>query len=700
MISKMKTGGKKRAARLLSSLILCFLFTPYMMPSAAAAPARESQFKVSFYTDAYWYKPGGRARIFVTIDNKSQQTSEDVSIRLRLHSPNSSRADLDAVLEGKPRKSYRYTETLRRGISLKPGKSSFKFDFDLSRVRLWDGVFPLSIEALKDGSVTDSATSTMVVMSDQDPRSTVPLKLSTVFDMLEPPHRGPDGKFQDEGLAAECYPGGRSPGWYTTVADEVDKYENMRATFSLSPLVAEEMQDMANGYVLKRGERGEEFGADSTGARNVAAILSRYKKMAQDPRFQFLVTPYGSPDLEKLVAFNWSDDASEQISRGYKELNSALGTTLGLEYFYPPGLNCNSLVIERLRGKLGHFLLLGPQLLERSRAGRRLARGLTLGSPVEIEGGKGDRVVALFADGRAEELARRLARNNDGRFVAQAFLSELTGLYLERPARLRACAFVWPSWWRPSHRVTQEIMKALSSAPWLESATIGESLITVPAIQGQALEIPDNGSPMDSYFEQVNKARNNYISYTNTVLRDNPNLPLLLRDLYISESDVWRQWDRQKSGLRFARSVTGTVDSELAKIKIPSMSSITLTSTNADIPLPVTNDTGYRVKATLILDSNGLTFPKGRQQRVVLEPKENMLEIPVRMTKKGRVRFTARLESDGTVIAKTEIAVLTSRFNTFAIVLVGGILGLIVAGWGIKILARRRVGKHKKRNIR
>lgn len=46
------------------------------------------------------------------------------------------------------------------------------------------------------------------------------------------------------------------------------------------------------------------------------------------------------------------------------------------------------------------------------------------------------------------------------------------------------------------------------------------------------------------------------------------------------------------------------------------------------------------------------------------------------------------------------MSVLTSRFNTFAIVLVGGILGLIVAGWGIKLISRRRVGKHKKRNIK
>src|SRR5450756_2889018 len=83
------------------------------------------------------------------------------------------------------------------------------------------------------------------------------------------------------------------------------------------------------------------------------------------------------------------------------------------------------------------------------------------------------------------------------------------------------------------------------------------------------------------------------------------------------------------------RVVTRTVDGEMAKIKIPTMSSITLTSADANIPLPVTNETGYRVKATLQFNGNGLTFPKGQNKKVILEPKENMLEIPVRVTKKA-----------------------------------------------------------------
>lgn len=70
-----------------------------MMTAAVAAPAQQAQVKVTFYTDAYWYKPGGKARLSVTLENMSQQTLEGVAIRLRVHSPNGSRADLDSALE-------------------------------------------------------------------------------------------------------------------------------------------------------------------------------------------------------------------------------------------------------------------------------------------------------------------------------------------------------------------------------------------------------------------------------------------------------------------------------------------------------------------------------------------------------------------------------------------------------------------------
>jgi hypothetical protein len=138
------------------------------------------------------------------------------------------------------------------------------------------------------------------------------------------------------------------------------------------------------------------------------------------------------------------------------------------------------------------------------------------------------------------------------------------------------------------------------------------------------------------------------------------------------------------------------VAGELSKVELPAMGSITLTSSKAKIPLSIVNGTGYRIKAVLKFSSNGLSFPSGNEQKVLLEPKENLFEIPVKVKKKARVRFSARLEADSLTLGEVEFSVLTSRFNTFAVALVGSLLVLIGIFWAAKIYSRRKVGKHKK----
>jgi len=130
-----------------------------------------------------------------------------------------------------------------------------------------------------------------------------------------------------------------------------------------------------------------------------------------------------------------------------------------------------------------------------------------------------------------------------------------------------------------------------------------------------------------------------------------------------------------------------------------SVSSITLTSSRADIPLSIVNRTGYRIKAVLNFASDGLAFPGGDHKKVLLEPKENLLEIPVRVRKKGRVSFSAQLKADSLTLGELSFSVRTGRFNTFAVLLVGILLALIGITWVSKIVSRRKVGKHKKRQL-
>lgn len=700
---------RKNAFVLAVIFLLCLLMFCGMVPlgiqsarAAAAAPQQNSSnVNIAISTDAYWYRPGDTVTLRVTLDNASRQTMRAVSLRVRIHAPNTSRADLDSIFEGKAVKSYRRTDTFGP-LTLNPGNNKFSYSIPVKSSTSDNGVYPISVQVIRSGSIISSVVSEIIVMSpEQD--SLVPLKLSWVFDTLELPHRDPRGTFGNIDLANECDPSGDNPGWYATLLGEMEKWHAMNFNVSLSPMLIEDIAAMSGGYVVRRGNREVKVGANSKEAQNAAAVLTGFKRLTQSPRYQLLPEPYASPDLETMISLKWRGDAKDQISRGHKLLEETMDTALSGDFSCPPGLLMNSRAINELGSDIGQFLVLSSDLLERNSQGRRLLKGKTLTSPVLVKGGRaGRKELALFADRRMQDLIDRLNASGDPHGVAQVILAELTNLYLENPSATRATVVVAPGSWHPPKAVLDELMRALSGAPWLKTVTLAENMMTIPTVNSTALDIPEPqaGPRPDSYFQKVGDARDKYAGYHEIVLTGNPFLVPLLRDVYTSESDVWREWDRKVEGLRYAGFVTSTVDGELDKVTMPGMGSITLTSTKAKIPLSVVNGTGYRIRAELECASNGLTVPVKGSEKVLLEPKENLFEVPVKVRKKGRVRFSARLVAGSFTLGELEFSVRTSRFNTFAILLVAGLLALIGIVWSARFMSRLKAGKHRKDQLK
>lgn len=689
----------RSSAVLVAGMLILLAAAPFL---SAAAPAEKapSEVKIAFSKNALWYEPAAQVRLKVTLDNQTDQPIKDVAVRLRIHARMETREDLDDTFGGKPEESYRQTETLGRDLTLAPGNNAFDFEMQLASGRYSDGVYPITLEALKGASELAGVTSELIVFSTEDNADFTPLKLSIVFETLEPPSRGPDGLFEGDQLASECEPDGRDPGWYATLLDAFESAKDFNASFSLSPMLLDEIRDMTDGYSVRVGDVVQQRGPQSSQSKNASGILSAFRRLAQNPRGQVLPAPYTSPDLETLVGLRWVSDARDQLITGHRSLEGDLDSPVRREYFCPPGQAMNSQVLRELGRQVGQFLVISSEALQRSKEGKRLARGNTLSQPVVVAGSAGvEKTLALFEDPRLRHLLELVCQSGDAHGVAQVVLAELTNLYLEQPEETRVCSVVWPSDWRPSRAVLDEVIKTLTTAPWLKTATFADSMMTVPALENDPLEIPQPSQESNDYFIQVSRARQRYNGFATMVLKSNPILPVLKNNLAMSESDAWREWDREVEGLQYASSVIKTVDNEVAKVDLPAMGSITLTSQSAKIPLSIVNGTSYRIEATLRLASNGLAFPDGTVQKVTLEPKENVLEIPVKAEKKGRVRFQARLEASNFILGEVDFSVLTSRFNTFAVAVVGGLLAVIGAFWVARAVSRRKVGRHKRANL-
>jgi Family of unknown function (DUF6049) len=696
---------KPLASTAAAAVLAVVMLVACLAPVAAAAPAGDADsVRLAFSKDAYWYKPGAVVHMKVTLDNVTRRAVSGISLRARVHARNETREELDACFEGKLKKVYKQTETYGP-YTLDPGDNTLDLELELAASRYPNGVYPLSVEVLKSQDVLTSAVSELVVMSFDETEKLVPVKLTWIFDTLEQPHRDPSGNFTSDELARECSPAGNDPGWYSTLLAEIEKWQEMRFSLVLSPMLLEEMRTMTGGYTIKAAGKTRKVGPDSQQALNASTVLAGFARLPQSARNQLIPAAYASPDLERLVSLGWTEDAKQQLVRGHRLLEEILDTALSGEFSSPPGLRVNSTVVAELDDELGQFLVLSPDLLERSKEGRKILKGDDMGSPFFIKGATEERRdLALFADARMQKLLERVSASGDPHGVAQCAVAELANLYLEQPDKLRACAFVLPGSWHPSRDVLDELMRALNGAPWLSTATVAESMVTVPPADDVPVELPEpdsaQGAGEDEYFSQVGAARRSYAEFQKAVLSGNPLLEPLRRDVYVSESDMWRQLARKAEGLQYVGFVVATVNGELAKVEMPATGSITLTSGSANIPISVVNGTGYRMKAVLKYSSNGLGFPSGNTQQVLLERKENLFEIPVKTRKKGRVRFSVELSAGAFTLGRLDFTVLTSRFNTFAIMVVGGLLGLIGLAWVVKVLSRRKVGKHKRHQLK
>ena len=170
--SKQLSTGLPQARRPGKAGLACAVLIAFMLAqpllavgTVAHAAARTPDVRIALAKDAYWYEPDGLVGMVVTLDNATRQAVRGVDVRLRIQPRNTSRADLDNTFDGKPAKVFRQTTWLGRNLTLNPGNNSFKYQLQLDPSRFEDGVYPLTIDALKAGTPVANIISELIVFS-------------------------------------------------------------------------------------------------------------------------------------------------------------------------------------------------------------------------------------------------------------------------------------------------------------------------------------------------------------------------------------------------------------------------------------------------------------------------------------------------------------------------------------------------------
>ena len=150
------------------------------------------------------------------------------------------------------------------------------------------------------------------------------------------------------------------------------------------------------------------------------------------------------------------------------------------------------------------------------------------------------------------------------------------------------------------------------------------------------------------------------------------------------------------AGRHLARTQFDTIPQSgrdfLSLIHSPERSTITLTSSEANIPLTFRNDTDKIVPIHIALTSDKLVFPDGTDRNVELEPGKNQtVRIAVETRSSGTFPLLMTVTTAGGLpIQTSEVIVRSSFVSGVGVFLTVGAIAFLALWWGWDIRRRRR----------
>jgi hypothetical protein len=167
------------------------------------------------------------------------------------------------------------------------------------------------------------------------------------------------------------------------------------------------------------------------------------------------------------------------------------------------------------------------------------------------------------------------------------------------------------------------------------------------------------------------------------------------RALATSLAAAWANPAGRAQARKLLDSIRTSVDSYLEQIEVQGQSTITITSSKAEIPISFRNKGSDEITVELALQSDKLLFPEGNTRSVVLPPNHNTTvrvavetrgsgTAPVRMTV-TTTRGLAIGDPEGTIIK-----VRSSFVSGVGVFLTVAAVVFLVIWWGWDIHRRRK----------
>ncbi|MFF4771725.1 DUF6049 family protein [Microtetraspora fusca] len=625
------------------------------------------------------------------------------SVRVRVHwgQPFQSREQMAAFAAGQGYPTPSYNTKVQATPLDGSGKLRFEFTLtprDLGMSSL--GVYPLAIEA-QDGVTLQPIEIERTFLTYVPPEQPVPkVKLALAMPIVDRPHRAGDSDFMDDDLRASV-----STGRLASLLDLVQK-SGRAVTWFVDPALLDDARRTATGeYTVRTASGGAKKAADPGARRWLdglrAALGSR----------PVVATPYADPDVTALVHAGLDTPTQDAVKRGADIAGDVLGREISTATAWPVGGALDRDGLDELATSGVRTLLLSGATLPPD---PQITTTPDAATTVDTVSGP---VTALLSDPTlSEALGTDTSLPGAGLLARQRFLAETAMIAFEQPQQAAhggigqqqvapqgqpvrtVIAAPTTRLWNPDPEFVSGLIKAASSAPWLQMTTLN-------SIRPGKTQVPrsdlvytdqDRGAELPrTYLGGVKKlAREADIAEAVTTEPQDLFGDAVLR----LASASWRGDAKRAAG--FVKQVRTSIDQQMALVSVIDTPRA-LAGTNGQVPVSVDNSLPERISLKIRVtsdDRSRLAIDGGvyeTDQLIILDNRSQLVNVPVTVHGNGGDSTIAvqLLTADGRPYGKpVHVTVRATGYTGIALVIVGAALAIMLAAVVMRIL-RRRSGK-------
>ncbi len=634
-----------------------------------------------------------------TVTNTAATAARQVVVRLRLSpTPVRNRSEITEILAGTAGRTGLTVDGTRTPVAdaLAPGaKAPFRITVPISALRLpatTAEVVVLGVESLADvdgdgqGTIQTGLTRTFLPWFPVSGQVS-PTPVVWLFPLTTVPSRVRDNVFLDDHLATEVSRTGR----LTRLLDAAEGAPSA-VSWVVDPALLQSLQDMADGYVVRRADGTK---APGTGAADAQAWLDRLRALTASA--EVTASAYADPDVVALHRAGLDVDIALASTTARDLPQQLLTAPVDHGLAWPAGGLADDGTLDVLRASGSRVVVLSAAALPPSPPVTYTPSGsvdlATGGSP--LRAAVADPVLSRLVAAPTRATADPATANPVVR--RQTALAELAMTSLELPGTPRTMVIAPDTRWSAYSSSTRDLVTAVAASPFAVPSRLGTLVATPPSDVPRArADYPPAARAAElrpAYLAGVALGRRD-LAGLRAVAPDvsGTSSDQLEAGLTRTESSAWRP--DPSGGRRLLAAVRGAIDAQIAQVHVLSRAPVTLPGDTGVIPVTVANDLDRPARVGIRLLGTPVTrFVAADVPPVTIAPGEkSTLEVRARVIGTGPVTVDiALLTPDGQPFGEpTRTEVRSAAYARAAQWVVGGLFAVLVVLLGINFVRRRR----------